>query len=98
MHLCVSPDGSAEVGIGILIAPERPCIDDGGVTRHGSAEVGIGILIRRGRNWDSICRSRTLRVRSTPRAYAHGSAEVGIGIQSPRRAALDTDATSAQEH
>ena len=29
MHLCVSPDGSAEVGIGILIAPERPCIDDG---------------------------------------------------------------------
>ena len=54
MHLCVSP-----------AAPERPCIDDGGVTP----------------------RSRTLRVRSTPRA-----------LPSPRRTALDADATSAQEH
>ena len=54
VHLCVSP-----------IAPERPCIDEGGVTR----------------------RSRTLRVRSTPRA-----------LPSSRRPALDADATSAQEH
>ena len=42
--------------------------------------------LRRGRNWDSICRSRTLRVRShcalrPGRSDAHGSAEVGIGIQ-----------------
>jgi hypothetical protein len=76
MHLCVSPDGSAEVGIGILIAPERPCLDDGCVPR-----------LRRGRNWDSICRSRTLRVRSTPRA-----------LPWPGTDALDADATFAQEH
>ncbi|MDQ3218504.1 MAG: hypothetical protein M3Q18_11795, partial [Actinomycetota bacterium] len=79
--------GSAEVGIGILFAPGRPCIDDGCVER-----------LRRGRNRDSICRSRTLRVRAAPLAFADGSAEVGIGIQSPRIAALDADATSAQEH
>ena len=57
-------------------APERPRIDVGCVPR-----------LRRGRNWDSICRSRTLRVRSAPRA-----------LPTPRRAALDADATSAQEH
>ncbi len=85
MHPCVGPNGSAEVGIGILMAPEHPCIDDGGVTRHGtarhgSAEVGIGILIRRGRNWDSY----------PPRSE--------LGFNLPRSAALDADATSAQEH
>jgi hypothetical protein len=54
VHLCVSP-----------AAPERPCIDDGGVAR----------------------RVRTLRVRTAPHA-----------LPSPRSAALDADATSAQEH
>ena len=43
--------------------------------------------LRRGRNWDSICRSRTFQVRSLLAPSdrgpvgAHGSAEVGIGIQ-----------------
>jgi len=87
MHLCVS-----------LLAPGRSCIDDGGVPRYGSAGVGIGILIRRGRNWDSICRSRTLRVRSTPSALPAAPPRSELGFFLPRRAALDADATSTQEH
>ncbi len=65
MHLYVSP-----------VAPERPCIDDGGVTR----------------------RSRTLRVRSTPRALPTAPPRSELGFNLPRSAALDADATSAQEH
>ena len=76
MHLCVSPDGSAEVGIGILIAPERPCLDDGCVTR----------------------RSRTLWVRSTPRALPTAPPRSELGFYLPGSAALDADATFAQEH
>jgi len=72
MHLCVSP--------------------------NGSAEMGIGTLIRRGRNWDSICRSRTLRVRSAPRALPTAPPRSELGFNLPRSAALDADATSAQEH
>src|SRR5680860_795720 len=53
------------------VAFERLCIPARGVPR-----------LRRGRNWDSICRSRTFQVRGAPRAWRNGSAEVGIGIQS----------------
>ncbi len=65
MHLYVSP-----------VAPERPCIDDGGVTR----------------------RSRTLRVRSTPRALPTAPPRSELGFNLPRSAALDTDGACAQEH
>jgi hypothetical protein len=58
------------------VAPERPCIDDGGVTR----------------------RSRTLRVRSTPRALPTAPPRSELGFNLSRSAALDADATSAQEH
>src|SRR5680860_1166064 len=53
------------------VAFERLCIPARGVPR-----------LRRGRNWASICRSRTFQVRGAPRAWRNGSAEVGIGIQS----------------
>ena len=45
MHLCVSPDGSAEVGIGIL---------------NGSAEVELGFSLMKDSRFHPLQRSRSL--------------------------------------
>ncbi len=54
---------------------------------------------RRCINDDCVARrSRTFRVRSTPRALPTAPPRSELGFNLPRSAALDADATSAQEH